>query len=327
MLLAHAAVTALTAVVWHLCGRAAVVVVTVLRLAPAVVIRRRAPSPVTRAPHVLTHLVLLVAAPRRGPPTAALRLSLRPEAVAARRPPPVHPPGRGTTMPTRRTLARLAALPAATALVALVAAPAGAHVTGTPSVANAGSYTVLTMSVPHGCDGSPTTEVEIQVPESVLSVTPTRNPLYDLDVNIQQLDEPLTDAHGNEVTERVGSIVYTARTPLPEGQRDTFELSFQVPDVAGETLAFPTIQTCEQGRTDWIEVPEDGSGRRGAGAPGAVVRGAARRRGGRRPRRGRRDGRPTTPRPRASPTTTPARSAGPASAWARWACSPAAPPW
>ena len=161
-------------------------------------------------------------------------------------------------MPTRRTLARLGALPAATALVALAAAPAGAHVSATPSVANAGAFTVLTMSVPHGCDGSPTTGIEIQVPESVISVTPTRNPLYDLEVNIQQLDEPLTDAHGNEVTERVGSIVYTATTPLPEGQRDTFELSFQVPDAAGETLVFPTIQTCEQGRTGWIEVPEEG---------------------------------------------------------------------
>jgi len=114
------------------------------------------------------------------------------------------------------------------------------------------------MSVPHGCEGSPTTEVEIQVPESVVSVTPTRNPLYDLAVNIEQLDEPLTDAHGNEVTERVGSIVYTARTPLPEGQRDTFELSFQIPDAAGETLAFPTIQTCEQGRAGWVQVPEEG---------------------------------------------------------------------
>jgi uncharacterized protein YcnI len=161
-------------------------------------------------------------------------------------------------MPTRRTLSRLGALSAATALVALVATPAGAHVSGTPSVANAGSFTILTMSVPHGCDGSPTTKVEIQIPESVVSVTPTRNPLYDLDVNIQQLHEPLTDAHGNEVTERVGSIVYTARTPLPEGQRDTFELSFQIPDVAGETLSFPTVQTCEQGRTGWVQVPEEG---------------------------------------------------------------------
>ena len=68
------------------------------------------------------------------------------------------------------------------------------------------------------------------------------------------------------------TVVYTANTPLPDGQRDTFELSFQVPDAEGETLAFPTIQTCEKGETGWIEVPGRGPGRRGAGAPGPVVR-------------------------------------------------------
>ena len=157
-----------------------------------------------------------------------------------------------------RALVRAGAPLAALATVALVAAPAGAHVSGTPSETAAGSFTVLTMSVPHGCDGSPTTRIEIQVPESVLSVTPTRNPFYEVEANIERLDEPLSDAHGNEVTERTGSIVYTANDPLPEGQRDTFELSFQVPDAAGETLAFPTIQTCEQGRTAWVEVASDG---------------------------------------------------------------------
>jgi len=114
------------------------------------------------------------------------------------------------------------------------------------------------LSVPHGCEGSPTTRIEIEVPESVLSVTPTRNPFYDVEANIVKLDEPVTDAHGNEVTERTASIVYTADEPLPEGQRDTFELSFQVPDEAGETLAFPTIQTCEQGETGWVEIPSEG---------------------------------------------------------------------
>jgi len=158
-----------------------------------------------------------------------------------------------------RPLARAGAPLAALAYTALVAAPAGAHVSGTPSESAAGSYTVLTMSVPHGCDGSPTTRVEIQVPESVLSVTPTRNPYYDLEANIEKLDEPVADAHGNEVTERTASIVYTAKgDPLPEGQRDTFELSFQVPDRAGELLAFPTIQTCRQGETGWVEVPSEG---------------------------------------------------------------------
>jgi uncharacterized protein YcnI len=158
-----------------------------------------------------------------------------------------------------RMLARACALPVATAAIALsLAAPAGAHVTATPSTAVAGASTVLTFSVGHGCEGSPTTRIEIQVPESVLSVTATRNPFYGLEPKITKLDEPATDAHGNEVTERTSSIVYTATTPLPEGQRDAFELTFQVPDAAGETLAFPTIQTCEEGESAWTEVPAEG---------------------------------------------------------------------
>ena len=158
-----------------------------------------------------------------------------------------------------RTLTRLCVLPAATAAIALsLVSPASAHVSATVSDASAGAFTVATFSVPHGCEESPTTKIEIQVPESVLSVTPTRNPFYDVEARIEQLDEPQTDAHGNEVTERTASIVYTAITPLPDGQRDTFELSFQVPDTEGEVLAFPTIQTCEKGSTDWTEVPAEG---------------------------------------------------------------------
>ncbi|WP_432477416.1 YcnI family copper-binding membrane protein [Nocardioides sp. GXQ0305] len=158
-----------------------------------------------------------------------------------------------------RPLVRAGAPLAALAAVALMAAPASAHVTGTPSETAAGAYTVLTMSVPHGCDGSPTTEIEIQVPEPILSVTPTRNPFYDVQVNMQKLDEPVADGHGGEYTERVGTVVYTANEPLPEGQRDTMELSFQIPeDMAGEMLAFPTVQTCEKGETGWVEVPEEG---------------------------------------------------------------------
>jgi periplasmic copper chaperone A len=158
-----------------------------------------------------------------------------------------------------RTLVRLGALPVATAAIALsIVAPASAHVSASVTDSSAGAYTIATFSVPHGCDGSPTTKVEIQVPESVLSVTPTRNAFYDLDSTTQQLDQPLTDGHGNEVTERTASIVYTAKTPLPDGQRDTFELSFQVPDAEGESLAFPTIQTCEKGETRWVEVAADG---------------------------------------------------------------------
>lgn len=160
---------------------------------------------------------------------------------------------------TTRTAARLGAPLGAAALLTLgLAGPAAAHVTITPSDTAAGAYTVLTVSNGHGCEGSPTTEITIKMPEQINAVTPTRNPHYDVTKTMQQLAEPVTDAHGNEITERVGTVVYTAKTPLPDGYRDTFELSLQLPDTPGETLVFPIIQTCQDGESPWVEVPTEG---------------------------------------------------------------------
>ena len=149
---------------------------------------------------------------------------------------------------------------AAAVIVALVslAAPASAHVTVTPSTTAAGAFAVLEFSVGHGCEDSPTTELTIQMPAGINSVSPTRNALWQVEKETEQLDPPVTDAHGNEITERVASVTYTADTPLPDGYRDTFELSLQLPEAEGDTLRVPTIQTCEQGESAWIEVPQDG---------------------------------------------------------------------
>lgn len=163
-------------------------------------------------------------------------------------------------MSIRRTLARLGApLGAAAVITVMAVGPASAHVTVSPSTATAGDFTVMTVSVPHGCDGSATTKIEVQIPEQVLSVTPTRNPFWTQKTTIAKLDKPITDEEGNKVTERTGTVVYTAKQPLPDHVRDSFELSFQIPpETAGETLRFPTIQTCEKGQTAWTEVPADG---------------------------------------------------------------------
>ena len=162
-------------------------------------------------------------------------------------------------MTARRTAALLLAAPPVVAVALLAqAAPASAHVSITPTETAAGAHTLMTVSVPHGCDGSPTTKVEIQVPEEVLSVTPTRNPLWTVTKTKVKLDKPLSDAHGNEVTERDGTVVYEARSPLPDGYRDAFELSLTLPEEEGATLVFPTIQTCAEGETAWVEVASGG---------------------------------------------------------------------
>lgn len=159
-----------------------------------------------------------------------------------------------------RPVARLcAAAGAASLLVLSVAGPASAHVTVTPSTTAAGAYTVLTFSNGHGCEGSPTTKVTISIPEGINAATPTRQDFYDVSKQLEKLDPPVDDGHGGQLTERVDTVTYEARTPLPDGYRDAFEVQVQIPaDAEGQTLSFPTIQTCEQGETAWIEIPAAG---------------------------------------------------------------------
>ncbi|MFE6254661.1 YcnI family protein [Agromyces sp. NPDC057865] len=146
------------------------------------------------------------------------------------------------------------------AVLALAAVPlaASAHVTVTPSGTAAGSYTVLTFAFSHGCEGSPTTAIAIDIPESIASVSPTLNPNYTI--------EKVADG------DRTSQVVYTAITPVQDGYRDTIELSLQLPeDAAGETLAFPVLQSCEVGETNWNQVAEEGEEEPESPAPVIVV--------------------------------------------------------
>lgn len=152
-----------------------------------------------------------------------------------------HPKTPAMKTPTMKTPVKIAAAFGAAALLA-VAAPmaASAHVTVTPSNTAASSYSVLTFSVGHGCEGSPTTALTFTVPEAIESVTPTVNP-------------------GWSIAQTENTVVYTAAEPLIDGQRTTFELSVKLPDLpAGEQLDFPVLQECEVGSTDWAEAVVDG---------------------------------------------------------------------
>lgn len=162
---------------------------------------------------------------------------------------------------------------AAGVLLAL-AAPlaASAHVSVTPDATGAGAFTVLTFSTAHGCEGSSTTSMTIDIPESITSVSPTVNPGWTVEKIDVDLAAPIDDGHGNEITTRVGQITYSATTPLPDGFRDTFALSLQLPaDAEGETLEFPVLQTCEIGETNWNEATAPGEDEPALPAPFITV--------------------------------------------------------
>src|SRR5690554_3487552 len=153
-----------------------------------------------------------------------------------------------------KTAARVAAAFGAAAVLA-VAAPiaASAHVTVSPSNTAASSYSVLTFSVGHGCEGSPTTALTFTVPDAVESITPTVNP-------------------GWSIAKTDNTVVYTAAEPLEDGLRTTFALSVKLPDLpAGEQLDFPVLQECEVGSTDWAEPVVDGQDEPEFPAPSIVL--------------------------------------------------------
>ncbi|BDZ63996.1 YcnI family copper-binding membrane protein [Agromyces mangrovi Wang et al. 2018] len=164
-----------------------------------------------------------------------------------------------TIRTTIRTTSLAAAALGGGALLAL-AAPlaANAHVTVTPSGTAAGSYAVMTFSVAHGCEGSPTTSLAIDIPEGVASVAPTVSATWDV--------ETVTD------DDRVSQVVYTAVEPLPDGFRDTVELQVRIAeDAAGTDLVFPVVQACEEGETAWVEVAAEGEEEPASPAPFITV--------------------------------------------------------
>lgn len=152
-------------------------------------------------------------------------------------------------------ITRISAALAAGAIIALaVPTAAQAHVSAGATSTAAGSRTVVTFSVPHGCEGSPTQVVTIDIPESIVSVTPTINPLWTVEKVAVPLDEPIESEYGGDpITERIGQVVYTSTSGgLAEGYRDTFELALQLPaGAAGDVIAFPVTQTCTEGTAVW----------------------------------------------------------------------------
>jgi uncharacterized protein YcnI len=171
----------------------------------------------------------------------------------------------------RRTLTAAAATGGAAVLILAGAAGASAHVGVTPDKTAANSYALLTFGIPHGCEESGTTKVAITLPAELNDAQPTVNPNWTVEKVTEQLAEPKKLADGTSITKRTSQIVYTARTPLDHELRDVLVLSVKLPDNAGSTLYFPTLQTCETGQTDWSEIAKDGQDPHALKAPSPSI--------------------------------------------------------
>lgn len=153
-------------------------------------------------------------------------------------------------------------------LFLLCAAPVvQAHIVLQQKSAPAGSYYKASFMVGHGCDGSATTGIEIEMPEAMAVVKPMPKPGWQLSTQTSPLAAPMS-LHGKPVTETVSRVIWNGG-PLPDSQYDEFVLLLQLPNRSGP-LYFKVAQICENGRSDWVEIPGAGQPQ-GLKLPAAVL--------------------------------------------------------
>ncbi len=147
-------------------------------------------------------------------------------------------------------------------LALAIPAMASAHVSVSPDELTVGEHGVLTFSFAHGCENSPTTSLTVTMPEGLASVAPTMD--SDWTIDIDKGDDGL-----------VSAVTYTAVTPVPNGLRGAVSMAVGLDENTPASLAFPVIQTCVDGSTEWTQLAEDGEDPHSLDAPAPVVEVAA----------------------------------------------------
>ncbi len=129
-----------------------------------------------------------------------------------------------------------------------------AHATLEKTEAESGSYYKGVVGISHGCDGSATTKVTIEIPDGVRGVKPIPKAGWQLDIIKEQLAKPY-ESHGKTVVEDVRKIIWYGNT-LEHAHYDEFGFRGQIAVGNSSKLYFPVRQECVVGELNWDQTPE-----------------------------------------------------------------------
>lgn len=161
--------------------------------------------------------------------------------------------------PARRRVRTLTGVTAGAALALALPLAASAHVHVTPEEVAANGSTRIDFSFSHGCDGSPTTALVVDIPAEAQGATPVVDGAWTI----------TTEAGESGIPTR---ITYTAVTPVPDAYAASAGMNVIFPGSAeGESFAFPVTQQCEAGEAAWVEIAEDGQDPHDLEYPAPVV--------------------------------------------------------
>jgi periplasmic copper chaperone A len=150
--------------------------------------------------------------------------------------------------------------------------PVHAHVVLTEPQASVGSYYKATLRVGHGCNGTATNTLIVQVPTGFQSAKPQPKAGWVIRTRKAKLVQPY-NSHGKTVSDDVVELRWTAASQeaaLPDDQFDEFAFMGRLPDQVGP-MWVKVLQICENGQNDWSEIPTHGTSTRGFKSPAALL--------------------------------------------------------
>jgi uncharacterized protein YcnI len=143
---------------------------------------------------------------------------------------------------------------------ALAVSPAAAHVLlDQDKPATIGTDYKAVFVVPHGCAGSATIRLRVQIPDGVVVTETEPKTGWSVDEIKGKLAAEY-DVRGSKVSDGVKEIAWSGGK-VPDKTREEFVIDAFLTSTLkpGASLFFPVVQECEQGVSRWIEIPPDGA--------------------------------------------------------------------
>lgn len=152
---------------------------------------------------------------------------------------------------------------------------AEAHVSFTSPTVTEDGTSVVSLQVPHGCDGKTTTELRVKLPQGFVFAKPQPKPGWNLEI-IQGSYGKTYDNYGEKADSGPVEIRWKGGE-LPDAFYDTFSIRGKISGVpAGQSLAFPTTQICgTEAEVAWSEIAPEGGDAHALKSPAPILTVAA----------------------------------------------------
>lgn len=158
-----------------------------------------------------------------------------------------------------------------TVMALLLALPAEAHVSLEKTETTRGKSYKAVLKVPHGCDGSATHTVRMEIPEGFIGAKPMPKAGW----TIKTTRGPYAQSYGyyhGPLSEGVKQIEWSGGE-LPDDFYDEFVAAgFVAKELEDKALYFKVVQVCAKGELSWSEIPATGQNPHDLKAPAAVLK-------------------------------------------------------